>query len=43
LIGVLLPEFATPFAKGLVGCNHPAFQQQLFDIPVAQAKVVLYR
>ena len=45
LIGVLLPELATPFADGLIGYNHPAFQQQLFDIPEAQAeaKVQPYR
>ena len=45
LIGVRLPEFATPFADRLVGYNHPAFQQQLFDIPEAQAeaKVQPYR
>ena len=38
LLGVRLPEFATPFADGLVGYNHSAFQQQLFDISKAQAE-----
>jgi hypothetical protein len=38
LIGVLLSEFATPFADGFVGYNHSAFQQQLFDILEAQTE-----
>jgi hypothetical protein len=45
LSGGLLPALAPPFADGLVGDNPPAFHQQRFAIPEAQAeaKVQPYR
>jgi hypothetical protein len=33
-----LAKFAAPFADGLIGYNYATFQQQLFDIPEAQAE-----
>src|SRR5712692_5874768 len=38
LVGILLAKLAAPLANGFIGHNHPAFQQQLFDIAEAQAE-----
>src|SRR5262245_47069494 len=35
---ILLPELAAPLPDGLIRHDHAAGEQQLFDIPVAQAK-----
>jgi hypothetical protein len=41
LIGILLAEFATPFADGLIGYDDAPYKEQLFDIPVAEAEAVV--
>jgi hypothetical protein len=38
LIGILLPEFATPFAHGFIGHDDATFQQYFFHISKAQAE-----
>jgi hypothetical protein len=38
LIRIGLPKLAAPLPNGFVGHDHPAYEQQLFHIAVAQAK-----
>jgi hypothetical protein len=38
LIGIVLAKFAAPLPYRLIGHGHPTFQQELFDIPEAQAE-----
>jgi hypothetical protein len=38
LIGIRLPELQALFADGLVGDDDPTSEQELFDIPIAQAE-----
>jgi hypothetical protein len=41
LIGILLAKFATPFPNRFIRHHDTAGNQQLFDIPVAEAKAVV--
>jgi hypothetical protein len=38
LIRLVLAEIATPFANRLIGHCHTTFEQQLFDVAVAEAE-----
>jgi hypothetical protein len=38
LIGIVLAKLATPFPDGFVGHDHPACEQELFDVSVAEAE-----
>jgi hypothetical protein len=41
LIGIILPEFATPLTDGFVGHVDAAFTEQLLHVVVAQGKMVV--
>jgi hypothetical protein len=40
-IGIILPELAAPLTDGLLRDNDATDEQQLFDIPGAQAKTII--
>jgi hypothetical protein len=41
LIGIVLPEFATPLANGFVGDGDATFEQQLLHVAVAQGESIV--
>jgi hypothetical protein len=41
LVGIALTEFTPPFPDGFIRHNHPAGEQEFFDIAVAQAETEL--
>jgi hypothetical protein len=41
LIRVLLPKLAAPLADGLIRDDDPTAEQQLFDVPIAEAEAVI--
>lgn len=41
LIGILLPEFATPLPDGLVGHDDTADKQEFLHVAIAQAESVV--
>jgi hypothetical protein len=40
-IGVVLPKLPTPFADSFVGHRDTAFEQELFDVAVAQGEAIV--
>jgi hypothetical protein len=41
LIGIGLPELQAPPANRFVGHHNPTDEEQLFDIPIAQAEAII--